>query len=45
MLTTPIELSEVQLTAFTAIVHANNRPVQPLNGNGRKLFVDVGENH
>ena len=43
VLTTPIELSEVQLTAFTAIVHANNRPVQPLNG--RKLLVDVGENH
>ena len=43
VLTTPIELSEVQLTAFTAIVHNNNRPVQPLNG--RKLFVDVGENH
>jgi len=43
VLTTPIELSEVQLTAFTAIVHANNRPVQPLNG--RKLLVDVAENH
>lgn len=43
VLTTPIELSEVQIAAFTAIVHANNRPVQSLNG--RELLVDVAENH
>ena len=39
VLTTPIELSEAQIASFTAIVHGNNRPVQPLNG--RKLLVDV----
>ena len=39
VLTTPIELSEAQIAAFTAIVHDNNRPVQPLNG--RQLLVDV----
>ena len=43
VLTTPIELSEVQLAAFTAIVHANNRPVQSLNG--RELLVDVAEDY
>ncbi len=37
MLTTPIEMSEAQIAAFKAIIHDNNRPVQPLNG--RKLFV------
>lgn len=39
VLTTPIELSESQIDAFAAIVHANNRPVQPLNG--RQLLVNV----
>ncbi len=43
VLTTPIELSEAQIAAFTAIVHGNNRPLQPLNG--RKLLVDAVENH
>ena len=39
VLTTPIELSEAQIAAFTTIVHDNNRPVQPLNR--RQLLVDV----
>ncbi len=38
VLITPIEMSEAQITAFKAIIHDNNRPVQPLNG--RKLFVN-----
>ena len=38
VLTIPIEMSEAQIMAFKAIIHNNNRPVQPLNG--RKLFVD-----
>ena len=38
VLTTPIEMSEAQIAAFKAIIHNNNRPVQPLNG--RKLLVD-----
>ena len=38
MLTTPIEMSEAQIAAFKAIIHDNNRPVQPLNG--RKLLVN-----
>ena len=38
VLTTPIEMSAAQIAAFKAIIHDNNRPVQPLNG--RKLFVD-----
>ena len=38
VLTTPIEMSEAQIAAFRAIIHDNNRPVQPLNG--RKLLVD-----
>ena len=42
VLTTPIEMSEAQIAAFKAIIHDNNRPVQPLNG--RKLFVDAPEN-
>ena len=37
VLTTPIEMSEAQIAAFKAIIHDNNRPVQPLNG--RKLLV------
>ena len=39
VLTTPIEISEAQIAAFKAIIHDNNRPVQPLNG--RELLVDV----
>ena len=42
VLTTPIEMSKAQISAFKAIIHDNNRPVQPLNG--RKLFVDSTEN-
>ncbi len=42
VLTTPIELSQAQITAFKAIVHKNNRPVQALNG--REILVDIGEN-
>jgi carbonic anhydrase len=32
VMTTPIQLSAAQIKAFTAIVHDNNRPTQPLNG-------------
>jgi carbonic anhydrase len=32
VMTTPISLSVEQIGQFTAIVKANNRPVQPLNG-------------
>ena len=42
VMTTPIEMSESQIAAFRAIIHDNNRPVQPLNG--RKLLVNVGPN-
>ena len=42
VLTTSIEMSEAQIAAFKAIIHDNNRPVQPLNG--RKLLVNVGQN-
>ena len=38
VLTTPIEMSEAQIAAFKAIIHDNNRPVQPLNG--RELLVN-----
>lgn len=31
LLTTPVELSEAQLKAFTRLYNGNNRPVQPLN--------------
>ena len=31
VMTTPVALSAAQISAFTSIVHANNRPVQPLN--------------
>lgn len=41
VLTTPIELSEVQIAAFKAVVHANNRPVQLLNE--RVLHLDVAD--
>ena len=40
VLTTPIEMSAAQIAAFKAIIHDNNRPIQPLNG--RKLLVNVG---
>lgn len=39
VLSTPIEMSEAQISAFKAIIHDNNRPVQPLNG--RELLTDV----
>ena len=39
VLTTPVEMSESQIATFTAIIHGNNRPVQPLNG--RELLLDV----
>lgn len=42
VLTTPIEMSETQIAAFKAIIHDNNRPVQPLNG--RELLTDVEAN-
>jgi carbonic anhydrase len=32
VMTTPIQLSAEQIKAFTAIIHDNNRPSQPLNG-------------
>jgi carbonic anhydrase len=32
VMTTPIQLSAQQIKAFTAIIHDNNRPTQPLNG-------------
>jgi carbonic anhydrase len=38
VMTTPIEMSEAQLDAFSAIVEANNRPVQPLGD--RSLVED-----
>lgn len=41
VLTTPIEMSEAQISAFAAIIHRNNRPVQPLNG--RELLIDAAE--
>ena len=39
VLTTPVEMSAAQIDAFKAIIHDNNRPVQPLNG--RELLTDV----
>lgn len=39
VLTTPIELSGGQISAFKAVVGDNNRPVQPLNE--RELLLDV----
>lgn len=39
VMTTPIEMSESQITAFKAILDGNNRPVQPLNGH--ELLVDT----
>ncbi|HEU5311027.1 MAG TPA: carbonic anhydrase family protein, partial [Candidatus Eisenbacteria bacterium] len=32
VMATPIQLSTEQIEAFRALVHGNNRPVQPLNG-------------
>lgn len=42
VLTTPIQMSAAQIATFKAIIHDNNRPVQPLNG--RELLVDVEAN-
>ena len=41
VLTTPIELSAEQITAFRQVIDGNNRPVQALNG--RELTVSGGE--
>lgn len=38
VMTTPIQMSRDQIGAFRAVVHANNRPVQPLNG--RSVVTD-----
>lgn len=37
----PIEMSEAQIAAFTAIVPRNNRPAQALNG--REILMDNGK--
>ena len=39
VMTTPIEMSPSQIATFKAVMAANNRPTQPLNG--RELCVDV----
>jgi carbonic anhydrase len=39
VMTTPIHLSGDQIRAFTAVIHDNNRPTQPLNG--RQLVTDA----
>ena len=39
VMTTPIELSPAQIARFRAILHGNNRPVQPLND--RRVATDV----
>jgi carbonic anhydrase len=39
VMTTPIQLSADQIKAFTAIIHDNNRPTQPLNG--RPLLTEA----
>ena len=39
VMTTPIEMSPEQVAQFRAILHGNNRPVQPLNG--RTVATDV----
>ena len=39
VMTTPIEIAQSQIAAFKAVMHGNNRPVQPLNG--RELLVDA----
>jgi carbonic anhydrase len=44
VMTTPIALSTAQISAFTALFHGNNRPVQRLNG--RPVLTDeVGGSH
>ena len=39
---TPVQVSEAQVAAFEAIIHDNNRPVQPLNG--REVVEDTSPN-
>jgi carbonic anhydrase len=39
VMTTPIELDGDQVRAFTTLIHANSRPVQPLNG--RPVVTDA----
>jgi carbonic anhydrase len=38
VMTTPIQLSSEQIGSFTALIHDNNRPPQPLNG--RAVVLD-----
>ncbi len=37
----PLELSDIQIAAFKSVIHANSRPIQPLNG--REHLLDVAE--
>ncbi len=37
VLQSPVELSQAQVDQFRAVIHGNNRPVQPLNG--RKIML------
>jgi carbonic anhydrase len=39
LMTTPIQLGADQIRAFTAIIHDNNRPTQPLHG--RSVITDA----
>jgi carbonic anhydrase len=39
VMVTPIQLSSGQIRAFTALIHDNNRPTQPLNG--RSVITDA----
>jgi carbonic anhydrase len=39
VMTQPIQMSKEQIEAFQAIIHDNNRPVQPLNG--RTVLTDA----
>ena len=39
VLTTPVEMSQLQIAAFKSILFGNNRPVQPLND--RELLMDA----
>jgi carbonic anhydrase len=39
LMTTPIQLSAAQIAAFTRLIPANNRPIQPLNG--RRIVIDA----
>ena len=41
--TTPVQMSEAQIAAFKAIVHTNNRPVQPLHGRELLMGIEADE--